>query len=73
MQQCRLRTLCARLVNNNRIVFMIKKLLNFYKISSPLASGEVDSERSSRFKRIRLATFCRLPPDMAFTMFVVLV
>lgn len=52
---------------------MIKKLLNFYKISSPLASGEVDSERSSRFKRIRLATFCRLPPDMAFTMFVVLV
>ena len=22
---------CARLVNNNRIVFMIKKLLNFYK------------------------------------------
>lgn len=36
---------------------MIKKLLNFYKISSPLASGEVDAERSSRFKRIRWATF----------------
>lgn len=34
---------------------MIKKLLNFYKISSPLASGEVDAERSSRFKRIRWA------------------
>lgn len=36
---------------------MIKKLLNFYKISSPLAGGETDSEDSSRFKRIRWATF----------------
>ena len=48
------------------------KLLDFYKISSPLAGGETDSEDSSRFKRIRWATFCRLLPDMAFTMFVVL-
>ena len=33
------------------------KILDFYKISSPLAGGETDSEDSSRFKRIRWATF----------------
>ena len=45
------------------------KILDFYKISSPLAGGETDSEDSSRFKRIRWATFLS---DMAFTMFVAL-
>ena len=33
------------------------KILDFYKISSPLAGGETDSEESTRFKRIRWATF----------------
>ena len=33
------------------------KIVDFYKISSPLVGGETDSERSSRFKRIRWATF----------------
>ena len=47
------------------------KIVDFYKISSPLVGGETDSKRSSRFKRIRWATF--LSANMAFTMFVVLV
>ena len=33
------------------------KIVDFYKISSPLVGGETDSERSSRFKHIRWATF----------------
>ena len=36
---------------------MIKKLLDFYRISPPIVGGETDSERYSRFKRIRWATF----------------
>ena len=36
---------------------MAFKILDFYRISPPAAGGETDSERSSRFKRIRWATF----------------
>ena len=36
---------------------MAFNLLNFYRISAPAIGGKTDSERSSRFKRIRWATF----------------
>ena len=36
---------------------MAFNILDFYRISPPAAGGETDSERSSRFKRIRWATF----------------